>query len=76
MALSSEQAQTVGTIGVGDISLSASGDQLRSKESVISAIDSGLNTALKETRKFSVLDYAQLSKRIEKQGLNLQDYYN
>jgi hypothetical protein len=73
---SSVQAQTVGTIGVGDIRFSASGDQPRSKDKVISAISSGLNSALKDTRKFSVLDYAQLSKRIAKQGLNLEDYYN
>jgi hypothetical protein len=76
VALGSVQAQTVGTIGVGDISFSAKGDQPRSKESVISAIESGLNSALKETRKFSVLDYAQLSERIGKQGLSLDGYYN
>lgn len=70
------QAQTVATIGVGDITYSAGTSELRPKENVISALDSGLNEALLNTRKFTVLNYAALTERLQKQGLNLDGYYN
>lgn len=70
-------AQTIGTIGVGDIKYGVTNKQsTRSPENIISAINSGLNDALIKTRKFTVLDYAQLTERLSKQNLRLQDYYN
>jgi len=70
-------AQTVGTIGVGDISyLAKAAENLPSKEHIIRTINSRLNGELIKTRKFEVLNYAQLSKRISRQGLNLNDYYS
>lgn len=71
------KAQTVGTIGVGGITYSASsGSKFRPKENVISAIDSSLNAALLKTRKFTVLDFAQLESRLQEQGLSLEKYYD
>jgi len=69
-------AQKVGTIGVGDIHYEVKNPKTdRQPENVINAINSGLNTALIKTRKFTVLDYAQLTQRLDKQSLRLEDYY-
>ncbi len=76
--LSSSQvfAQQVGTIGMGDITFSAKkSNEARASDSVISALNNGINRALVETRKFTVLDYAQLTARINEQGRNLAGYY-
>jgi len=78
MLLSSAQvfAQQVGTIGMGDITFSAKkGTQIRTSDSVIGALNSGIIRALLETRKFTVLDYAQLTARTNKQGRSLTGYY-
>jgi len=69
-------AQTVGTIGVGDINYEVSGQKHnRRPENIINAINSGLNDELIRTRKFTVLDYAQLTQRLSKQSLLLDNYY-
>jgi len=69
-------SQQVGTIGVGDISYSAKvKPELLPVEGVLSALNGGINNALTETRKFTVLDYAQLKSRIEKQERTLEGYY-
>jgi len=71
-------AQTVATIGIGDISYASSAKNTsgRSAENIVSALSSGINAALLKTRKFSVLDYAQLTQRLNEQDLSLNDYYN
>ncbi len=69
-------SQQVGTIGVGDISYSADAKpDLLPVENVLSALNEGINSALIETRKFTVLDYAQLKSRIEQQERTLEGYY-
>jgi len=69
-------SQQVGTIGVGDISYNAEiKTELMPVENVLSALNSGINSALIETRKFTVLDYAQLKSRIEQQERTLEGYY-
>lgn len=69
-------SQQVGTIGVGDISYSAEPNQaLMPVEKVLSTLDSKINSALIKTRKFTVLDYAQLKSRIEQQERTLEGYY-
>ena len=76
VAATNSHAQQVGTIGVGDITFSAKkNDSLRSTEKILSALSAGINNGLTETRKFTVLDSAQLKTRINKQGRNLNDYY-
>lgn len=69
-------AQQVGTIGVGDITYSAKAKpELLPAENVLSALNGGVNSALVDTRKFTVLDYAELKKRIEQQERTLEGYY-
>jgi len=52
-------AQKVGTIGVGDIHYGVKNPKTdRQPENVINAINSGLNTALIKTRKFTVLVFS------------------
>lgn len=73
----SASAQLVETIAVGDVTFSAKGDDgVSSKSAVIADIDTALNKALLNTRKFYVMTYAQLNTRLAKQGIDLQDYYN
>lgn len=70
-------AQTVGTIGIGDIKYEVRNQQsARSSDSIISAINNNLNSALINTRKFEVLNYSQLTQRLSKQNLRLQGYYD
>jgi len=70
-------AQTVGTIGIGDIKYEVRNQQsARSSDSIISAINNDLNNALINTRKFEVLNYSQLTQRLSKQNLRLQGYYD
>jgi hypothetical protein len=79
MLISSAQvcAQQVGTIGIGDITVSAEASVERhTVEGIITAVSSGINTGLNNTRKFSVLDYRQLQTRITQQDRSLADYYN
>lgn len=68
-------AQTIGTIGVGDIRYSAPKQTLLPQENVLSSIGGNLNSALIGTRKFTVLDYPQLEQRLTAQGLNLEGFY-
>ena len=69
-------AQQVATIGIGDITLTADASaELRSTESILSAVADSINSRLIETRKFTVLDYSQLRSRIEEQDRNLIDFY-
>lgn len=69
-------SQQVGTIGVGDISYDAEVNaDLVPVKNVLSAVNSGINNALIETRKFTVLDYAQLKARIDQQARTLEGYY-
>lgn len=70
-------AQQVATIGVGQITLSNSvGGGLEARESIVELFDRGLNEALVRTRKFTVLDLAQLEARMREQNSNLTGYYN
>lgn len=69
-------SQQIGTIGVGDISYSADANQaLMPVEKVLSTLNGKINSALIKTRKFTVLDYAQLKSRIEQQERTLEGYY-
>ncbi len=69
-------SQQVGTIGIGDISYSAKENpDLLPVDNVLSALNDGINSALTETRKFTVLDYAQLKSRVEQQDRTLEGYY-
>jgi hypothetical protein len=68
-------SQTVGTISVGDISYVAEKSVHRDSDSLVSSITSGLNSALTESRKFNVLTYAELQKRLSDQGRSLEGYY-
>lgn len=75
--LGSVMAQTVGSIGIGDITIDASVDEpLKSRADTIEAIESGLNNALIKTRKFTVLNHDQLTDRLRKQGRSLASYYD
>jgi len=69
-------SQQVGTIGVGDISyIAEENTNLMPAKNVLNALNSGINSALIKTRKFTVLDYAQLKSRIEQQERTLEGYY-
>jgi hypothetical protein len=74
-------AQHVGTIGIGDITYtshanSSARTDLRSPEVVLSALNSGIVASLTKIRKFKVLDYSQLTARIDEQDRTLDGYYN
>lgn len=70
-------AQKVSTIGLGDIRYDVKNARSnRQPENVISSVNSGLKSALLNTRKFTVLDYAQLTQRLNKQNLRLENYYS
>ncbi len=71
------KAQTVATIAVADITVSAkSQSKLKTEQDVAQALSDGLLTALKETRKFSILTNEELTARLTDQGLNVQGYYD
>jgi len=70
-------AQQVATIGVGQITVSESvGGDLEFREGIVDLFDRGLYEALLRTRKFTVLDLAQLEARMREQDSNLTGYYN
>lgn len=70
-------AQTVATIAVADITVSAkSASSLSSNQDLAQALSEGLLTALKETRKFSLLSNAELTTRLTDQRRNVQGYYD
>lgn len=78
----SASAQLIGTIGVGDINFDkVDANKLQSSDpaierNIVSAFNNHLYTALINTRKFTVVDHAALSERVEKQGLTLQGFYD
>lgn len=69
-------AQIVGTISVGDITVSAEKNEFRSNDRLVSAITTGLNAALIKSRKFNVLSYAEVQNRLKRQGRTLSGYYS
>ena len=70
-------AQQVATIGIGDISYSAERTNgLLQEENVLDALNLGINGALDKTRKFTVLNFAELEERIKQQDRSLEGYYN
>lgn len=70
-------AQTVGTIGIGDITFSTNTDSsARSQEDIVASINSGLKDALLKTRKFKVLNYEQVTQHFKRQDLELENFYN
>lgn len=68
-------SQTVGSISVGDVRYAADKNVHRSSDSLIASITSGLNAALIKSRKFNVLTYEELQKRLQDQGRSLEGYY-
>ena len=70
------EAQTIGTISVADVVYSTDNNEFRSGDDLVSSITSGLNTALTKSRKFNVLSYAELQKRLDDQGRTLKGYYD
>lgn len=68
-------SQTVGTISVGDVRYAAGKSVHRSSEHLVASITSRLNAALIRSRKFDVLTYAELQKRLKDQGRSLDGYY-
>jgi len=66
-------AQTVATIAVADINVSSKSN---SEQDLVGAFSQDLLTALKETRKFSVLTNDELVAKLAKQDLNVQGYYD
>ena len=69
-------AQQVATIGIGDITYSAQNRSAeRSSDYVLKALNTGINRELLSTRKFSVLEYPQLTNRLSQQGRTLDGYY-
>jgi len=69
-------AQTVATIGIGDIELSAKYDErIFSSDNIASAVSSGINSALDNTRKFNVLGNEKLKSDLARRGLSLEGYY-
>ena len=75
MSVTHARAQTIGTISVGDIEYSASNNEFRSSDELVSSITNGLNSALVKSRKFNVLSYSELQKRLLDQGRTLKGYY-
>lgn len=69
-------AQQIGTIGIGDISVSAKQSQFATKQAVHAAFDKSINGALIDTRKFTVLHRPQVEARLLSQGLTLDGYYS
>lgn len=72
----SVNAQQIGTIGVGEIAFTGAQKTNIARADVISALRKNLNQALVDTRKFTVLGYSDLESRIQKQGLELQGFYD
>jgi len=70
-------AQTVGTIGVGDISLSlnAYDVELGSQKDVLKKVNEKFNAAITNTRKFRALDHSQLNDFLTQRSLELKSYY-
>ncbi len=76
LAQSLVYAQLVGTIGLGDLVYSGKEQGSFPKESVVEELSNDLNKSLTETRKFTVLDYAQLESRLSTQNLELRGFYD
>lgn len=75
--LNSASAQTVGTIGLGDVRFDpALAVDAQSKSNVISAITTRINESLNNTRKFNVLPYSSVTAKLKEQGLNLEGFYS
>ncbi|GAA6136399.1 hypothetical protein NBRC116583_01460 [Arenicella sp. 4NH20-0111] len=72
---SSLYAQTVGTIGVADITYKASEQKLWNDANVVKEVAASLNSELVQTRKFTVLDLPQVERRLSTQGLTLAGFY-
>ncbi len=68
-------AQQIGTIGVGDITVSASAAELRTEQDLRTDLDRSISAALVRTRKYTVVDHPQLVQRLASQGLTLDEYY-
>ncbi len=73
---SQAHAQQVATIGLGDITYSAKTSiASRPAKAVLTRLNKDIKEALIRTRKFSVLDHAELKTRLGTQGRNLAGYY-
>ena len=72
----SAHAQLIGTIAIGDIEYNNPKQSTRSADSVTNALAVDLNKGLLRTRKFTLLDYTELTARLDSQGLNLDGFYN
>ena len=71
------QAQTVGTIGIGNINLNLDRktSELRSGQQILIDINQRLNATLSNTRKFKLLDYSELNTFLTDRSLKLESYY-
>jgi hypothetical protein len=74
-------AQHVGTIGIGAITYTSNVNNgartdLHSPDNVLKALNTGIVANLTKIRKFKVLDYPQLTARINEQDRTLDGYYN
>lgn len=74
-ACSIVSAQTVGTIGIADITYKGPKQQLWADANVVAEVASSLNSAFVLTRKFTVLDLPQVKNRLSGQGLTLEGFY-
>jgi len=70
-------AQTVGTIGIGkmDLSIEKNTAKLSSGQQILNSIVQTLQSSLVDTRKFRVLDNAQLNQFLNERSLELDSYY-
>jgi len=76
MFSASVQAQKVATIGVDQIRVGETlGSHQWLKKSIVVDLDRALNEALAKTRKFKVLNFAQLTARMKEQSLSLDGFY-
>ena len=69
-------AQQIGTIGIGDITVSAAQNESLTKQTILAAYENRINSALVDTRKFTVLNHQALEARLANQGLTLDGYYD
>ena len=71
-------AQTVGSIGLGDMSFNANGysAKLGTQAQLLTIVEDTFHDSLSKTRKFTVLDRAELTSFLGERKLKLQSYYD
>ena len=71
-------AQTIGSIGIGDVRLSATPTDTASEneQALKEKLSLGLTDTLVKTRKFTVLPYETLKQRLINDGIRLEGYYD